>query len=74
MPKAKLKMSATEKGKLINAAELSDVTLTEIKTIGTEAIASVKFRSPSDLFSLGRYFAVVSNEIPKEVVSSEKKK
>ncbi len=74
MPKAKLKVSASDKGKLLNAAELADVTVKEegIKVLGTEMIVPVQVRSNADLFVMGQYFTKVSNDVPKVVAPAKK--
>lgn len=63
MPKAKLKIASNEIGKLTNAAEFSDVQIGNGKKLGEVTLVEVSYRTPAQLFELGRYIDKVSNEV-----------
>ena len=56
MPKGKIKINTSDQKKLVLAAELNEVSLIgeESKTIGETLIAVVTFKTPSQLFQMGR--------------------
>lgn len=79
MPKAKLKLSADFQDRLQVAAQITDVKLLDGKKFGNTIVAEVGFRTPSELFELGREVASLPSDtkyvadVPKEVVATAAK-
>lgn len=75
MPKAKLKLTSNEINKLKVAAFLTDSKLIKGQKFGETVVIEISTRNTSDLFELGKQFALLpaDAELPAEAPAAEEK-
>lgn len=67
MPKGKLKIKSADLGNLKTAAELNDVVLGEGKNFGEHSVVEFSFKTPQQVFDLGRTVDTINLKPVKEV-------
>jgi hypothetical protein len=72
MAKIKLKYPTTDHKKVEVAAALCDVKIKDGMALGDQAITEVEYKTPADLFAMGRTIALVTGkEFDKEEAPTE---
>lgn len=72
MPKGKLTVGLAVLPKLQLAANFSDIQLHDGTSLGDQVTVPFTYRSPSDIFSMGRLIDKVKDEDVKEFLDDQK--